>query len=90
MSCSEALRHVYLCDGRLRYHTSLCRCCFVTADGIRHASEQEFEPLPDRAFNDSYEAELRSVEDVRSECLFVLYVYQDCGVKFAVLKRQRN
>lgn len=65
-TCAEALRHVYLSDGRLRYHTSLCRCCFVTVDGMRHASEREFEPAPERPFDDSYECELRSVEDVRS------------------------
>nr|CAB3264350.1 Nemo-Like kinase [Phallusia mammillata] len=80
VSCCEALRHVYLCDGRLRYHTSLCRCCFVTADGIRHASEQEFEPVPERTFNDAYESELRSVEDVRNAVTEFINS-QPCGRK---------
>ncbi|XP_076800323.1 serine/threonine-protein kinase NLK-like [Clavelina lepadiformis] len=80
VSCTEALRHVYLREGRMRYHTSLCRCCFIAADGIRHASEHEFEPVPDRVFNDSYEDQLHSVEDVRNAVTEFINS-QPCGRK---------
>ena len=34
LSCSEALCHPYLEEGRMRYHSFLCNCCFHSKEGI--------------------------------------------------------
>uniref|UniRef100_H2Z495 Mitogen-activated protein kinase n=1 Tax=Ciona savignyi TaxID=51511 RepID=H2Z495_CIOSA len=80
VSCTEALRHIYLREGRLRYHTSLCRCCCITAEGIRHAADHEFEAMPDMVFDDSYEDDLRTVDDVRNAVTDFINS-QPCGRK---------
>ena len=41
------------------------RCCCIPANGIRHVQNHDFEPVPTQAFDDKYEQELSSVEDVR-------------------------
>ena len=68
VSSSEALNHVFVRDGRLRYHTSLCRCCWLSAGGMSH-QECEFEPVPETVFEDGYEATLHTVQDVRGRQL---------------------
>lgn len=80
LTASQALKHVYVRTGRLRYHTSLCRCCCITANGIRHVADHDFEPIPKRPFCDKYEDDLRTVEDVRvAVCDFINS--QPCGRK---------
>lgn len=80
LTAAQALKHVYVRTGRLRYHTSLCRCCCITANGIRHVANHDFEPIPKRAFCDKYEQDLSSVEDVRvAVCDFINS--QPCGRK---------
>jgi len=65
VSCTEALRHVFIREGRLRYHSSLCCCCWLSAGGMCHSPDTEFEPNPQIAFDDRYEANLDTIEDVR-------------------------
>ena len=34
LSCAEALCHPYLEEGRMRYHSFLCKCCLHSKEGI--------------------------------------------------------
>ena len=65
ISCTEALRHVFIREGRLRYHSSLCCCCWLSAGGMCHSPDAEFEPSPPSIFDDRYEASLDSIKDVQ-------------------------
>ena len=38
ISCSDALSHPYLDEGRLRYHSCMCDCCINTISGRHYAS----------------------------------------------------
>ncbi|XP_030403696.1 serine/threonine-protein kinase NLK2-like isoform X1 [Gopherus evgoodei] len=59
ISAREALAHPYLQEGRLRYHTSMCRCCHGLGSGRVYTSE--FEPPAAPRFDDAYERGLCSV-----------------------------
>ncbi|XP_044868690.1 serine/threonine-protein kinase NLK2-like [Mauremys mutica] len=60
LSARAALAHPYLQEGRLRYHTSMCRCCHSLGSGRVYASEFE-PPAAAPHFDDAYERGLRSV-----------------------------
>ncbi|CAB3983646.1 Serine threonine- kinase NLK [Paramuricea clavata] len=65
ISCSDALSHPYLDEGRLRYHSCMCNCCFNTVSGRHYAPEME--PSACQPFDDSYENGLYTVHQVREK-----------------------
>jgi len=63
ISCSSALAHPYLEEGRLRYHSCMCRCCHSVSGSRRYAND--FEPSAPIEFDDSFERDLTSVHQVK-------------------------
>lgn len=63
ISCTDALAHPYLDEGRLRYHSCMCRCCLNTAAGRQYTND--FEPVASGPFDDSFEKDLSSVHQVK-------------------------
>lgn len=59
ISGSDALSHPYLDEGRLRYHTCMCQCCYSVPSGRVYT--RDFEPAAERPFSHSYENSLLSV-----------------------------
>ncbi|CAL8288832.1 unnamed protein product [Boreogadus saida] len=59
ISGSDALSHPYLDEGRLRYHTCMCQCCYSVPSGRVYT--RDFEPPAERPFSHSYENSLLSV-----------------------------
>lgn len=60
----DALAHPYLDEGRLRYHSCMCKCCCSTSNGIRQFTG-EFEPTAPHSFDDVWERRLTSVMQVK-------------------------
>ncbi|EQB78376.1 hypothetical protein CB1_000765068 [Camelus ferus] len=65
ISAKDALAHPYLDEGRLRYHTCMCKCCFSTSTGRVYTSD--FEPVTNPKFDDTFEKNLSSVRQVKGE-----------------------
>ncbi|XP_046841491.1 serine/threonine-protein kinase NLK-like [Xenia sp. Carnegie-2017] len=65
ISCSDALSHPYLEEGRLRYHSCMCNCCFHSVSG-RHFSS-DMDPVAKQPFDDSYENGLYTPYQVREK-----------------------
>ncbi|KAM8902755.1 serine/threonine-protein kinase NLK [Spinachia spinachia] len=63
ISAKDALAHPYLDEGRLRYHTCMCRCCYTTSPGRVYTSD--FEPVTEPKFDDGFEKNLSSVRQVK-------------------------
>ncbi|XP_076364595.1 serine/threonine-protein kinase NLK-like isoform X2 [Tachypleus tridentatus] len=63
ISCTDALSHPYLDEGRLRYHSCMCRCCHSTPAGRHYVSD--FEPIILQPFDDYYEKEFSSIHQVK-------------------------
>lgn len=59
ISGSDALSHPYLDEGRLRYHTCMCQCCYSVPSGRVYT--RDFEPVAERPFSHSYENSMLSV-----------------------------
>ena len=60
----DALAHPYLDEGRLRYHSCMCKCCFTTSGGMRQYTS-DFEPVAPQAFDDQWERRLNTVQQVK-------------------------
>lgn len=65
ISCGEALANGYLAEGRLRYHSCMCACCYTTPAGRYFADD--LEPLARNPFDDSFEKHLSSVQQVKEK-----------------------
>uniref|UniRef100_A0ACB8ECA4 Uncharacterized protein n=1 Tax=Sphaerodactylus townsendi TaxID=933632 RepID=A0ACB8ECA4_9SAUR len=65
ISAKDALAHPYLDEGRLRYHTCMCKCCFSTSTGRVYTSD--FEPITNPKFDDTFEKNLSSVRQVKGQ-----------------------
>ncbi|XP_035690656.1 serine/threonine-protein kinase NLK-like isoform X1 [Branchiostoma floridae] len=65
ISCADALTHPYLDEGRLRYHTCMCKCCYNTPQGRQYTSD--FEPISRQLFDCTWEDSLHSVHMVKEE-----------------------
>lgn len=65
ISAKDALAHPYLDEGRLRYHTCMCKCCYTTSSGRVYTSD--FEPVTNAKFDDGFEKNLTSVRQVKGE-----------------------
>ncbi|XP_069591118.1 serine/threonine-protein kinase NLK2 isoform X1 [Ranitomeya imitator] len=63
ISAKDALAHPYLEEGRLRYHTCMCHCCYSVSSGRVYTAD--FEPTAGDRFDDSYEKSLTSVWQVK-------------------------
>ncbi|KAL6104945.1 nlk [Pungitius sinensis] len=63
ISAKDALAHPYLDEGRLRYHTCMCRCCYSSSPGRVYTSD--FEPVTEPKFDDGFEKNLSSVRQVK-------------------------
>uniref|UniRef100_A0A8C7XD00 Mitogen-activated protein kinase n=1 Tax=Oryzias sinensis TaxID=183150 RepID=A0A8C7XD00_9TELE len=63
ISAKDALAHPYLDEGRLRYHTCMCKCCYTTSSGRVYTSD--FEPVTNAKFDDGFEKNLTSVRQVK-------------------------
>ncbi|RWS05295.1 serine/threonine-protein kinase NLK-like protein [Dinothrombium tinctorium] len=63
INCTNALAHPYLEEGRLRYHSCMCRCCHSVGGARRFA--QDLEPVTTLTFDDSFEKDLSSVHQVK-------------------------
>lgn len=66
----DALAHPYLDEGRLRFHSCMCRCCHTsntpgTVAVRRYAPD--LEPSASHPFEDSWERELTSTHQVREK-----------------------
>lgn len=69
INCANALSHPYLEEGRLRYHSCMCRCCHNVGSSRRYVSD--LEPMAPTSFDYSFERELSSVHLVKG--LFPLF-----------------
>uniref|UniRef100_A0A8D9AF64 Mitogen-activated protein kinase n=1 Tax=Cacopsylla melanoneura TaxID=428564 RepID=A0A8D9AF64_9HEMI len=81
ISVNSALCHPYLDEGRLRFHSCMCKCCYTTPSpatgppsislgGPAGAGRQytvDFEPGAPQAFDDTWERKLTSVQQVKEE-----------------------
>lgn len=67
MTAASALAHPYLEDGRLRYHTCMCRCC-RTPEGLRYTDDAE--PICRTPFHFNFEDDLASISKVRGVFAF--------------------
>lgn len=75
ISVTDALAHPYLDEGRLRYHSCMCKCCFTTPAGMRQYTN-DFEPSAGQAFDDLWERKLTSVQQVKGKFARVfIFVY---------------
>ncbi|CAB0045298.1 unnamed protein product [Trichogramma brassicae] len=66
MKVEEALNHPYLDEGRLRYHSCMCSCCFTTSAGVRQFTEH-FEPISPLIFDSTWEKRLTTVQQIKEE-----------------------
>jgi len=64
VTCTEALTHPYLEEGRLRYHSCMCTCCANGPTGGRQYTA-DCEPVPRQAFDDLFERDLTSINQVK-------------------------
>lgn len=63
ITCASALSHPYLEEGRLRYHSCMCRCCHTVGNTRRYCSD--LEPVAYHPFDNSFEKELLSLHQVK-------------------------
>ncbi|CAB3371778.1 Hypothetical predicted protein [Cloeon dipterum] len=66
ISVVDALAHPYLDEGRLRYHSCMCKCCYTTPAGLRQYTS-DFEPAAPLPFDDHWEKNLKSVQQVKGQ-----------------------
>lgn len=53
ITINQALEHHYIHEGRIRYHSCMCRCCFTTTNGRQYTSI--LEPVRGFRYDDSDE-----------------------------------
>ncbi|MEQ2268230.1 hypothetical protein XENORESO_017717 [Xenotaenia resolanae] len=78
ISAKDALAHPYLDEGRLRYHTCMCKCCYSTSSGRVYTTD--FEPVTNSKFDDDFEKNLTSVRQVK-EIIHQFILEQQKGIK---------
>ncbi|KAK6637868.1 hypothetical protein RUM44_008290 [Polyplax serrata] len=66
ITVADALAHPYLDEGRLRYHSCMCKCCYSLTNGNRKFTLQ-FEPTASDVFDDEWERRLTSIMQVKEE-----------------------
>ncbi|KAH9422036.1 hypothetical protein DERP_002328 [Dermatophagoides pteronyssinus] len=63
INSATALNHPYLSEGRARYHSCMCKCCYTVGDTRRFCND--LEPVSPHPFDNSFEKELTSVQIVK-------------------------
>lgn len=76
ISAVDALAHPYLDEGRLRYHSCMCKCCHNTPAGRHYTSE--FEPTA-QPFSYTFEDELISMTRVKDKLYKLILEHQQCN-----------
>lgn len=51
-------------EGRLRYHSCMCKCCYITSAGMRQYTA-DFEPGATQPFDDLWEKKLTTTQQVK-------------------------
>lgn len=69
ISAADALTHPYLDEGRLRFHSCMCKCCIPSSSGRHFVSD--FEPACQTPFSYDFEDNLTSVNRVKGN-MFIL------------------
>lgn len=67
ITASDALTHPYLDEGRLRFHSCMCKCCVVPGNGSARNFVSDFEPVCPAPFSYDFEDHLTSVNRVKGE-----------------------
>ncbi|KAM7312200.1 serine/threonine-protein kinase NLK [Ixodes scapularis] len=80
ITCADALSHPYLEEGRLRYHSCMCRCCQSTPAGRHYVAD--FEPVAAHPFDDSFESDLVSVHQVKEK--LHKFILERCAISSRV------
>ncbi|XP_075247277.1 serine/threonine-protein kinase NLK2-like [Convolutriloba macropyga] len=67
ISIQAALEHRFLDEGRLRYHTCMCQCCYNNSRDGSRVYCSDLDPICEVPFDASYEDHLRmrSIQDVK-------------------------
>ncbi|KAL3857088.1 hypothetical protein ACJMK2_011784 [Sinanodonta woodiana] len=65
ITAADALTHPFLDEGRLRYHSCMCKCC-RTINGVHHYTH-DFEPICHQPFSYAFEDDLTSVSKVKEK-----------------------
>ncbi|XP_065893316.1 serine/threonine-protein kinase NLK2-like [Dysidea avara] len=89
LSCAEALCHPYLEDGRMRYHSFLCNCCFQNIEGARVFSK-DMEPNSTRYFDPSFERGLTSVSRVRHRMFDYIQAFNKGKAQLYINAKSQN
>lgn len=85
MSVMDALVHPYIDEGRLRYHSCMCKCCFtVPLTGLRHFC-MDYEPVAPQTFDDKWEKKMSNVQQVKGTCVYALGC--GCIINFSFMRR---
>lgn len=66
VNVEDALNHPYIDEGRLRFHSCMCRCCRTSSAGIRIYAP-DLEPCADHSFDDRWEKKIMSLVQVKEE-----------------------
>jgi len=69
LSAAEAIRHPYLSEGRLRYHTCMCSCCLHMPSGAI-ITAPDLDPTCAEPFKPHFEDDLVSSSAVRGKFMF--------------------
>ena len=74
ITCMDALYHPYLEEGRVRYHTYLCSCCYTDTCGFHHYAPI-LEPSAAFSFNQDYEREFGSLSTVKGIFQYLVWAW---------------
>ena len=66
ITIEEALNHPYIDEGRLRYHSCMCKCCRTTSSGLRTYAA-DLEPVAECPFDDRWEKKITSMSQVKED-----------------------
>lgn len=72
ITVTDALAHPYLDEGRLRYHSCMCECCYLASNGMRQFTP-DFEPTAPQQFDDYWETKLTAVQQVKGKKFIFTY-----------------
>eukprot|EP00918_Siedleckia_nematoides_P018909 GHVU01040374.1.p1 GENE.GHVU01040374.1~~GHVU01040374.1.p1 ORF type:complete len:433 (+),score=30.11 GHVU01040374.1:296-1594(+) len=61
----DALAHPYLDEGRLRFHSCMCKCCQTSPTGRQYTND--FEPVCSQPFSSDFEDDLTSVTKIKDK-----------------------
>ncbi len=70
ITINQALENNYIHEGRIRYHSCMCRCCFSSSNGRQYTAN--LEPVRGFRYDDSDEnfSSLRQAKGIYSDFYF--------------------